>query len=106
MILSYGRNEKGAARPEILDTLFKSTVALCSKLILSSTVSQTFRHSRILRQYRSAQKSGGAAAKTKRHLQLCRKFFKNTIPQKLEELLLMEYRTKLLNPKLAHARAI
>jgi magnesium chelatase subunit H len=100
---SYGRKDKGQARPEVLDTLLKST-----DRIVQEIDSVEYGLSDIQEYYAN---TGGLkrAAEAKRGKKVTASFVesfsKDTTPRKLEDLLRLEYRTKLLNPKWAEAMA-
>ena len=100
---SYGRNEKGAARPEILDTLLKSTGRIVQQID-----SVEYGLTDIQEYYANTGALKNAAEQTQSKTvtaSFVESFSKDTTPRKLEELLRMEYRTKLLNPKWADAMA-
>ncbi|NJO78983.1 MAG: magnesium chelatase subunit H [Cyanobacteria bacterium RM1_2_2] len=100
---SYGRRDKGQARPEILNTLLKTT-----ERIVQQIDSVEYGLTDIQEYYAN---TGGLkkAAETQRGAKVTASFvesFSNdTTPRPLEELLRMEYRTKLVNPKWAEAMA-
>jgi magnesium chelatase subunit H len=100
---SYGRKDKGQARPEVLQALLKTT-----SQIVQQIDSVEYGLTDIQEYYAN---TGGLkkAAEMQRGQQVTASFvesFSNdTTPRKLEDLLRMEYRTKLLNPKWAEAMA-
>jgi len=100
---SYGRSDKGQARPEILNTLLKST-----DRIVQQVDSVEYGLTDIQEYYAN---TGGLkqAAETRRGrtvtTSIVESFSNDTTPRKLEDLLRLEYRTKLLNPKWAEAMA-
>ena len=100
---SYGRTDKGQARPEILNTLLQST-----ERIVQQIDSVEYGLTDIQEYYAN---TGGLkkAAEMKQGKRITANFvesFSNdTTPRKLDDLLRMEYRTKLLNPKWADAMA-
>lgn len=100
---SYGRKDKGQARPEVLNTLLKST-----DRIVQQIDSVEYGLTDIQEYYAN---TGGLkkAAELKRGKKVTASFVESfsqdTTPRKLEDLLRMEYRTKLLNPKWAEAMA-
>lgn len=100
---SYGRQDKGQARPEILNTLLKTT-----ERIVQQIDSVEYGLTDIQEYYAN---TGGLkkAAETQRGKKVTASFvesFSNdTTPRQLEDLLRMEYRTKLVNPKWAEAMA-
>jgi len=100
---SYGRKDKGQARPEVLQTLLQST-----DRIIQQIDSVEYGLTDIQEYYAN---TGGLkkAAELKRGKKVTASFVesfsKDTTPRKLEDLLRMEYRTKLLNPRWADAMA-
>jgi magnesium chelatase subunit H len=100
---SYGRQDKGQARPEVLNTLLKTT-----ERIVQQIDSVEYGLTDIQEYYAN---TGGLkkAAETQRGKKVTASFvesFSNdTTPRQLEDLLRMEYRTKLVNPKWAEAMA-
>ena len=98
---SYGRQDKGQARPEVLQTLLKST-----SQVVQEIDSVEYGLTDIQEYYAN---TGGLklAAEQQRGQQVTASFVesfsKDTTPRKLDSLLRMEYRTKLLNPKWADA---
>jgi magnesium chelatase subunit H len=100
---SYGRGDKGQARPEVLQTLLKS----CDRIV-QQIDSVEYGLTDIQEYYAN---TGGLkrAAETQRGRQttanFVESFSKDTTPRQLEDLLRLEYRTKLLNPKWAEAMA-
>ncbi|MDJ0554004.1 MAG: magnesium chelatase subunit H [Microcoleaceae cyanobacterium MO_207.B10] len=102
-VFSYGRKDKGEARPEILQELLKG----CDRIV-QEIDSVEYGLTDIQEYYAN---TGGLklAAEKKRGKKVSASFVesfsKDTTPRKLEELLRMEYRTKLLNPKWAEAMA-
>jgi magnesium chelatase subunit H len=100
---SYGRNEKGAARPEILDTLLKSTGHIVQQIDSVeyglTDIQEYYANTGALKKAAEQKQNQSVTAS------FVESFSKDTTPRKLEELLRMEYRTKLLNPKWADAMA-
>lgn len=100
---SYGRNEKGKARPEILDTLLKSTGRIVQQIDSVeyglTDIQEYYANTGALKKAAEQQQNQSVTAS------FVESFSKDTTPRKLEELLRMEYRTKLLNPKWANAMA-
>jgi magnesium chelatase subunit H len=102
-VFSYGRTDKGQARPEVLQTLLKST-----ERIVQQIDSVEYGLTDIQEYYAN---TGGLkkAAEQQRGKKVTASFVENfsndTTPRKLEDLLRLEYRTKLLNPKWADAMA-
>ncbi|MEM9908495.1 MAG: cobaltochelatase subunit CobN, partial [Cyanobacteria bacterium P01_D01_bin.44] len=100
---SYGRQDKGQARPEILDTLLKSTGRIVQQIDSVeyglTDIQEYYANTGALKQ--AAEKRQGQRVTAS----FVESFSKDTTPRKLEDLLRMEYRTKLLNPKWAEAMA-
>ncbi len=102
-VFSYGRQDKGQARPEVLQELLKG----CDRIV-QEIDSVEYGLTDIQEYYAN---TGGLklAAEKKRGKKVSASFVesfsKDTTPRKLEDLLRMEYRTKLLNPKWAEAMA-
>jgi magnesium chelatase subunit H len=102
-VFSYGRKDKGQARPEVLQTLLKS-----SDRIIQEIDSVEYGLTDIQEYYantgglkKAAEKQSGKKVTTS----FVESFSKDTTPRNLDDLLRMEYRTKLLNPKWAEAMA-
>ncbi len=100
---SYGRKDKGQARPEVLQQLLKT-----SNRIVQEIDSVEYGLTDIQEYYGNtgglklaAEKESGKEVEAS----FVESFSKDTTPRKLKELLRMEYRTKLLNPKWASAMA-
>ncbi|WP_425461534.1 cobaltochelatase subunit CobN [Hyella patelloides] len=100
---SYGRKDKGQARPEVLQQLLKT-----SDRIVQEIDSVEYGLTDIQEYYGNtgglklaAEKSSGKEVEAS----FVESFSKDTTPRKLKDLLRMEYRTKLLNPKWAEAMA-
>ncbi|MGF1602206.1 MAG: magnesium chelatase subunit H [Thermosynechococcaceae cyanobacterium] len=100
---SYGRQDKGQARPEILQTLLKSTSDIIQEIDSVeyglTDIQEYYANTGGLK--RAAEQQRGK----KVNANFVESFSKDTTPRKLESLLRMEYRTKLLNPKWADAMA-
>ncbi|MCT7958608.1 magnesium chelatase subunit H [Laspinema palackyanum] len=100
---SYGRKDKGQARPEVLQQLLKT-----SDRIVQEIDSVEYGLTDIQEYYAN---TGGLkrAAETQSGKKVTASFIesfsKDTTPRKLEDLLRLEYRTKLLNPKWAESMA-
>lgn len=100
---SYGRQDKGQARPEVLQTLLKS----CDRIVQEidsveyglTDIQEYYANTGGLKRAAEQQKGKKVTAS------FVESFSKDTTPRQLEELLRMEYRTKLLNPKWADAMA-
>lgn len=100
---SYGRSDKGQSRPEILNQLLQTTSRIVQEL---DSVEYSLTD---IQEYYANTGGLKQAAQMQRGSKVCtsfiESFFKDTIPPTLEDLLRMEYRTKLLNPKWARAKA-
>lgn len=100
---SYGRRDRGQSRPEVIQTLLQTT-----ERIVQQIDSVEYGLTDIQEYYAN---TGGLkkAAEMKRGSKVTASFvesFSNdTTPRNLEDLLRIEYRTKLLNPKWAEAMA-
>ncbi|NEQ73457.1 MAG: magnesium chelatase subunit H [Okeania sp. SIO2C9] len=102
-VFSYGRQDKGQARPEILQELLKG----CDRIV-QEIDSVEYGLTDIQEYYANTGGLKLAAEKQrgkKISASFVESFSKDTTPRKLEDLLRMEYRTKLLNPKWAEAMA-
>ncbi|MBO9999578.1 MAG: magnesium chelatase subunit H [Cyanobacteria bacterium SID2] len=100
---SYGRNDKGQARPEVLDTLLKSTGRVVQEID-----SVEYGLTDIQEYYANTgglKKAAEMKSGTKVATNVVESFSKDTTPRKLDEVLRLEYRSKLLNPKWANAMA-
>jgi magnesium chelatase subunit H len=102
-VFSYGRKDKGQARPEILSQLLAT-----SSQIIQQIDSVEYGLTDIQEYYGNtgglklaAEKQSGKEVEAS----FVESFSKDTTPRKLKDLLRMEYRTKLLNPKWAEAMA-
>ncbi len=100
---SYGRQDRGKARPEVLNQLLKT-----SERIVQEIDSVEYGLTDIQEYYGNtgglklaAEKQSGKKVTTS----FVESFSQDTTPRKLEDLLRLEYRTKLLNPKWADAMA-
>ncbi|MGB8702416.1 MAG: magnesium chelatase subunit H, partial [Thermosynechococcaceae cyanobacterium] len=100
---SYGRHEKGQARPEVLNTLLKSTGRIVQQIDSVeyglTDIQEYYANTGALKKAAEQQQGQKVTAS------FVESFSKDTTPRKLEELLRMEYRSKLLNPKWANAMA-
>jgi magnesium chelatase subunit H len=100
---SYGRQDKGQARPEVLQTLLGS----CDRIVQEidsveyglTDIQEYYANTGGLK--RAAEKQQGKKVTAS----FVESFSKDTTPRNLEDLLRIEYRTKLLNPKWATAMA-
>ena len=102
-VFSYGRKDKGQARPEVLNQLLET-----SSQIIQEIDSVEYGLTDIQEYYGNtgglklaAEKQSGKEVEAS----FVESFSKDTNPRKLKDLLRMEYRTKLLNPKWAEAMA-
>ncbi|MCC0176784.1 magnesium chelatase subunit H [Waterburya agarophytonicola K14] len=102
-VFSYGRKDKGQARPEVLTQLLST-----SSQIIQEIDSVEYGLTDIQEYYGNtgglklaAEKQSGKEVEAS----FVESFSKDTNPRKLKDLLRMEYRTKLLNPKWAEAMA-
>lgn len=100
---SYGRNDRGQARPEILQTLLQTTGRIVQEIDSVeyglTDIQEYYANTGALK--KAAEKQQGRKVTAS----FVESFSKDTTPRKLEELLRLEYRTKLLNPKWAEAMA-
>ncbi|MEO1123779.1 MAG: magnesium chelatase subunit H [Cyanobacteria bacterium J06639_16] len=100
---SYGRSDKGQARPEILKTLLRSTDRIVQEIDSVeyglTDIQEYYANTGALKQ--AAEQAGGKSVTAS----FVESFSKDTTPRRLDDLLRMEYRTKLLNPKWAEAMA-
>jgi len=102
-VFSYGRQDKGQARPEILTTLLKSTDRVVQQIDSVeyglTDIQEYYANTGGLKRAAEMQQGKKVAAS------FVESFSKDTNPRSLEDLLRIEYRTKLLNPKWAQAMA-
>jgi magnesium chelatase subunit H len=100
---SYGRQDKGQARPEILTQLLKTTSRVVQEIDSVeyglTDIQEYYANTGGLK--RAAEKQRGKTVTAS----FVESFSKDTTPRNLEDLLRLEYRTKLLNPKWADAMA-
>ncbi|RZM82066.1 magnesium chelatase subunit H [Leptolyngbya iicbica] len=100
---SYGRSDKGQARSEILDSLLNTTGRIVQQIDSVeyglTDIQEYYANTGALKQA-AEQRQGRRVTAS-----FVESFSKDTTPRKLEDLLRMEYRTKLLNPKWAEAMA-
>ncbi|MEG4445378.1 cobaltochelatase subunit CobN [Microcoleus sp. AT9_B5] len=102
-VFSYGRKDKGEARPEVLTQLLQG----CDRIIQEidsveyglTDIQEYYANTGGLK--KAAEKQRGKKVNTS----FVESFSKDTTPRNLEDLLRLEYRTKLLNPKWANAMA-
>ncbi|MBW4577577.1 MAG: magnesium chelatase subunit H [Aphanothece sp. CMT-3BRIN-NPC111] len=102
-VFSYGRQDKGQSRPEILTQLLQTTSRIVQEIDSVeyglTDIQEYYANTGGLK--RAAEKQRGKKVNTS----FVESFSKDTTPRNLEDLLRMEYRTKLLNPKWADAMA-
>lgn len=100
---SYGRQDKGQARPEILNQLLQTTHRIVQEIDSVeyglTDIQEYYANTGGLKKA-AEQKQGKKVSAS-----LVESFSKDTNPRNLEDLLRLEYRTKLLNPKWADAMA-
>jgi len=102
-VFSYGRKDKGEARPEVLTQLLQG----CDRIIQEidsveyglTDIQEYYANTGGLK--KAAEKQRGKKVNTS----FVESFSQDTTPRNLEDLLSLEYRTKLLNPKWANAMA-
>jgi magnesium chelatase subunit H len=102
-VFSYGRQDKGKARPEVLTQLLQK----CDRIVQEidsveyglTDIQEYYANTGGLK--KAAQKQRGKKVQAS----FVESFSKDTTPRNLDDLLRMEYRTKLLNPKWAEAMA-
>jgi magnesium chelatase subunit H len=102
-VFSYGREDKGQARPEVLNTLLKTSDRIVQEIDSVeyglTDIQEYYANTGGLK--KAAEKQGGKKVATS----FVESFSKDTTPRNLDDLLRMEYRTKLVNPKWAQAMA-
>jgi magnesium chelatase subunit H len=106
---SYGRQDKGQARPEVLQSLLQS----CDRIVQEidsveyglTDIQEYYANTGGLKRAAEMQRSSTTSRRSAVPVSFVESFSKDTTPRKLEELLRLEYRTKLLNPKWAEAMA-
>jgi magnesium chelatase subunit H len=100
---SYGRQDKGQARPEILETLLKTTERIVQQIDSVeyglTDIQEYYANTGGLKKAAEIQRGAKVTAS------FVESFSTDITPRKLEDLLRMEYRTKLVNPKWAEAMA-
>lgn len=100
---SYGRQDKGQARPEVLQSLLKTTDRIVQQIDSVeyglTDIQEYYANTGGLKKAAETQRGSKVTAS------FVESFSKDTTPHSLEELLRLEYRTKLLNPKWAAAMA-
>lgn len=102
-VFSYGRKDRGEARSQVLETLLKTTDRIVQEIDSVeyglTDIQEYYANTGGLK--RAAEQQKG----TKVQASFVESFSKDTTPRNLEDLLRMEYRTKLLNSKWADAMA-
>jgi magnesium chelatase subunit H len=102
-VFSYGRKDKGQARPEVLNTLLKTSDRIVQEIDSVeyglTDIQEYYANTGGLK--KAAEKQSGKKVTTS----FVESFSKDTTPRNLDDLLRMEYRTKLVNPKWAQAMA-
>ncbi|MFB2897149.1 magnesium chelatase subunit H [Aerosakkonemataceae cyanobacterium BLCC-F50] len=100
---SFGRKDKGEARTEILNQLLQTTERVVQQIDSVeyglTDIQEYYANTGGLK--KAAEKQRGKKVSAS----FVESFSKDTTPRNLEDLLRMEYRTKLLNPKWAQAMA-
>ncbi len=102
-VFSFGRKDKGQARPEILTKLLETSDRIVQEIDSVeyglTDIQEYYANTgglKLAAEKQSGKKVGASFVES---------FSKDTNPRKLEDLLRLEYRTKLLNPKWAKAMA-
>ncbi|MDZ8185613.1 MAG: magnesium chelatase subunit H [Nostoc sp. ChiSLP02] len=102
-VFSYGRNDKGQARPEVLNTLLKTSDRIVQEIDSVeyglTDIQEYYANTGGLK--KAAEKQRGKKVTTS----FVESFSKDTTPRNLDDLLRIEYRSKLVNPKWAEAMA-
>ena len=102
-VFSYGRQDKGQARPEVLTQLLQTSDRIVQEIDSVeyglTDIQEYYANTGGLK--KAAEKYQGKKVTTS----FVESFSKDTTPRNLDDLLRMEYRTKLLNPKWATAMA-
>jgi len=100
---SYGRRDRGEARPEVLDSLLGSTERVVQQIDSVeyglTDIQEYYANTGALKKAAEERRGGKVAAS------FVESFSNDTTPRELEELLRLEYRSKLLNPRWAEAMA-
>ncbi len=100
-VFSYGRQDKGQARPEVMTQLLQTTDRIVQEIDSVeyglTDIQEYYGNTGGLKQAAEQQQGQKVEA------DFVESFSNDTTPRKLEDLLRMEYRTKLLNPKWADA---
>ncbi|GMH35161.1 hypothetical protein BSKO_03029 [Bryopsis sp. KO-2023] len=99
---SYGRGEKGTARPEVLQALLKTTDRIVQEIDSVeyglTDIQEYYANTGALKQAAETARDGKRVGAS-----IVETFSKSVKPTELDDVLRMEYRTKLLNPKWAQA---
>ncbi|MBD1940731.1 magnesium chelatase subunit H [Microcoleus sp. FACHB-68] len=102
-VFSYGRKDKGEARREVLNELLKTSDRIVQEIDSVeyglTDIQEYYANTGALK--RAAEKQSGKKVTAS----FVESFSKDTTPRNLDDLLRLEYRTKLLNPKWAEAMA-
>ncbi|GBG70565.1 hypothetical protein CBR_g6691 [Chara braunii] len=103
---SYGRGEKGVARPEVLDKLLQTTDRIVQEIDSVeyglTDIQEYYANTGAMKKAaETARGEGGKPVKCS----IVETFGKNVQPRDLESALRLEYRAKLLNPKWAQKMA-
>jgi magnesium chelatase subunit H len=100
---SYGRRDRGEARPEVLDSLLGSTARVVQQIDSVeyglTDIQEYYANTGALKRAAEDRRGEKVAAS------FVESFSNDTTPRELEELLRLEYRSKLLNPRWAEAMA-
>lgn len=102
-VFSYGKQDQGQARPEVLQQLLQK----CDRIV-QEIDSVEYGLTDIQEYYANTgglKKAAETQRGTKVNTSFVESFSKDTTPRNLDDLLRIEYRTKLLNPKWAEAMA-
>ncbi|MEB3320776.1 MAG: magnesium chelatase subunit H [Cyanobium sp.] len=107
-VFSYGRTDKGEARPQVLAALLRSTDRVVQQIDsveygltdIQEYYANTGGLKRAAEVAQQERRPGGRVAAS-----FVESFSRDTTPRDLEELLRLEYRTKLPNPRWAQAMA-
>ena len=102
-VFSYGREDKGRARPEVLSELLKTSDRIVQEIDSVeyglTDIQEYYANTGGLK--RAAERQSGKKVSAS----FVESFSKDTTPCNLDDLLRLEYRSKLLNPKWAEAMA-
>ncbi len=102
-VFSYGRQDKGQARPEVMTKLLETTDRIVQEIDSVeyglTDIQEYYANTGGLKQ--AAEQQQGQTVEAN----FVESFSNDTTPHKLDDLLRIEYRTKLLNPKWADAMA-